>query len=53
MVPWLFHAGQERGLAMKSADGVSVSMSPYFRERPDVTDEMWARWIADSRHVRP
>ena len=48
-----FSSYREWGLAFKSQDGYWISMSPYFPDEPDLTDEEWDDLVKRSRLVVP
>ena len=53
LVDYEFRPRQEWEVALKSRDGYWVSMSPYFPDEPDLTDEKWNELIQKSRLVVP
>lgn len=53
LVEYKFSPGREWLLALKSQDGYWTSMSPYFPDKPDVSDGEWQRLMASATKITP
>jgi hypothetical protein len=53
LVDYQFVPDREWLLALKSADGFWVSMSPYFSSRPDMDQEAWRELWSSAERRRP